>query len=137
LWSAGTLAYEIFGQGNPFSGQSTQGQLHNRTYADEELPSLPDEIPAPLRALVYEILARNPSKVTAFLFIQRMGDFFYVNFDLKLDKFQADNESLIENSFFYQWGKVQKNITLSSTDKFFRDCFEEKNAYKISYLANN
>jgi PTEN induced putative kinase 1 len=66
LWSAGTLAYEIFGQGNPFSGQSAQGQLHNRTYADEELPALPDEIPAPLRALVYAILARNPAKVATF-----------------------------------------------------------------------
>lgn len=63
LWSVGTLAYEIFGQGNPFSGQAAQAQLHNRTYSDEELPALPDEIPAPLRSLVYAILARNPSKV--------------------------------------------------------------------------
>ena len=36
LWAAGALAYEIFGEENPF-----YGQLDARYYSDEDLPSLP------------------------------------------------------------------------------------------------
>ncbi|XP_065352449.1 serine/threonine-protein kinase Pink1, mitochondrial [Cloeon dipterum] len=60
LWSVGTLAYELFGMDNPFAGKGAT--LYNRTYKEEDLPALPDSMPAPLRALVYAILSRNPSK---------------------------------------------------------------------------
>ncbi|XP_059488486.1 serine/threonine-protein kinase Pink1, mitochondrial [Neocloeon triangulifer] len=60
LWSVGTLAYELFGMDNPFAGVGAT--LYNRTYSDEDLPELPEIMPAPLKALVYAILSRNPSK---------------------------------------------------------------------------
>lgn len=57
VWAAGSLAYEIFGEVNPFySG------LDSRTYCDEDLPQLPDDTPEVVVKLVAAMLKRNPSE---------------------------------------------------------------------------
>jgi PTEN induced putative kinase 1 len=61
LWAAGTIAYEMYGLQNPFSGHDNK--LHSQSYLEEELPALPDEMPTALKALIVAILSRNPSKV--------------------------------------------------------------------------
>lgn len=65
LWACGTIAYEIFGQPNPFyaDGRRPEVQaLRNVTYAENDLPSLDVEVPAIVRTLVSNILQRNPRK---------------------------------------------------------------------------
>ncbi|KAL8594003.1 hypothetical protein ACOMHN_028989 [Nucella lapillus] len=57
LWAVGTLAYEIFGDGNPFC----QG-LDSGTYCEQELPKLPDGTPEVVVNLVEGMLKRNPSE---------------------------------------------------------------------------
>ncbi|XP_076452077.1 uncharacterized protein LOC143287723 isoform X2 [Babylonia areolata] len=57
LWTAGTLAYEIFGDENPFySG------LNSRVYSEKDLPKLPGNTPEVVVKLVEGILKRNPSE---------------------------------------------------------------------------
>ncbi|XP_017785420.1 PREDICTED: serine/threonine-protein kinase PINK1, mitochondrial [Nicrophorus vespilloides] len=58
LWAAGAIGYEIFGQVNPFY----QKNLRNTDYKEEDLPDLPSDAPALLKALIKNILKRNPSK---------------------------------------------------------------------------
>ncbi|KAK9869880.1 hypothetical protein WA026_003601 [Henosepilachna vigintioctopunctata] len=62
LWSAGTIAYEIFGMFNPFYGGKGQAKLKNSTYNDEDLSDLPETVPVIVRVLIRNILSRNPNK---------------------------------------------------------------------------
>lgn len=56
LWACGTIAYEIFGQPNPFY------VLKNVTYKDNELPALGTDVPIIVQRLIANILQRNPKK---------------------------------------------------------------------------
>lgn len=60
LWTAGTIAYEIFGGENPFYSSETQRGLQSSTYKMEELPSLPPTAPPLLDRLVHALLQRDP-----------------------------------------------------------------------------
>ncbi|XP_030386447.1 uncharacterized protein LOC115633206 [Scaptodrosophila lebanonensis] len=71
LWACGALAYEIFGQPNPFYSSSgglahANGELtyslRNSDYKHEQLPPLTDACPPILQQLIYNILNPNPSK---------------------------------------------------------------------------
>ncbi|XP_048587529.1 serine/threonine-protein kinase Pink1, mitochondrial isoform X2 [Nematostella vectensis] len=55
VWSAGAIAYEMFGERNPFS----HGGAESRTYSDKELPTI-DSAPPELARLVKLLLRRNP-----------------------------------------------------------------------------
>lgn len=61
LWAAATIAYEIYGQANPFSGGK---RLNSRSYREDQLPPLPTDVPSPIKALVAAMLSRNPNKVS-------------------------------------------------------------------------
>lgn len=64
LWTAGTIAYEIFGLKNPFYGNyDEKATLKNHSYVDDELPALPESVPYVITALVKNILVRNLYKV--------------------------------------------------------------------------
>lgn len=54
LWAAGTLAYELYGAPNPFY------YWDSRTYAESDLPQPPDAMPPVVRALVRDMLRRDP-----------------------------------------------------------------------------
>ncbi|XP_052280759.1 serine/threonine-protein kinase Pink1, mitochondrial-like [Dreissena polymorpha] len=62
-WSAGALAYEIFGADNPFYNTG-QGRLDSRSYRLDELPHLPDDVPAVVQRVV---AAREPKKAADIL----------------------------------------------------------------------
>lgn len=64
LWAAGCIAYEIFGQPNPFyDTQVRRGAvLRNVDYSEDELPALPDDVPAIIKSLVCNMLSRSPRK---------------------------------------------------------------------------
>jgi len=55
LWTAGTLAYQIFGAENPF-----YASLDSRTYTTSNLPPLPNTTPWLVNMLVHSMLARSP-----------------------------------------------------------------------------
>lgn len=57
LWAAGTLAYELYGAPNPFY------DLDSRTYAESDLPQPPAAMPPVVRALVLDMLRRDPKQV--------------------------------------------------------------------------
>jgi len=59
LWTAGTLAYQIFGAENPFYGQSS-ASLDSRTYNTSMLPPLPKTTPWLVNILVHSMLSRSP-----------------------------------------------------------------------------
>ena len=60
LWTVGTIAYEIFGMKNPFHGDSKDTKpLKNYTYTENDLPSLPSDVPAVVSALIRNILSRS------------------------------------------------------------------------------
>ncbi|XP_034944252.1 serine/threonine-protein kinase PINK1, mitochondrial [Chelonus insularis] len=61
LWTAGTIAYEIFGAENPFYGGKNHksATLRNYNYSDDELPALPENTPSIISSLVKNILSRN------------------------------------------------------------------------------
>lgn len=56
LWAAGTLAYELYGAPNPFY------DLDSRVYAESDLPEPPSAMPPVVRALVRDLLQRDPRK---------------------------------------------------------------------------
>ncbi|XP_050398916.1 serine/threonine-protein kinase Pink1, mitochondrial [Patella vulgata] len=62
LWAVGTLAYEIFGLENPFSGQTGSKCLNSSLYQMSDLPTLPDAVPDVIQNLVYKILDRDPQQ---------------------------------------------------------------------------
>lgn len=69
LWAAGAIAYEIFGQRNPFL--DTKGErsvLRNYDYAEVDLPRLGDNCPMLVQRLVENLLTRNPRKVSDLIF---------------------------------------------------------------------
>ncbi|KAB0798061.1 hypothetical protein PPYR_09054 [Photinus pyralis] len=58
LWTAGTIAYEIFDGSNPFYGK----RLRSSDYQEHKLPALPDCVPPIVKMLVKNVLKRNPRK---------------------------------------------------------------------------
>ncbi|KAI4894363.1 hypothetical protein NFI96_022190 [Prochilodus magdalenae] len=58
-WAVGAIAYEIFGQPNPF--YSTEG-LESRSYQEKQLPRLPSSTPEHVQLVVKLLLRRNPNK---------------------------------------------------------------------------
>ncbi|KAK5646259.1 hypothetical protein RI129_004723 [Pyrocoelia pectoralis] len=62
LWTAGTIAYEIFVGENPFYGLSNGKRLRSVDYHEHKLPSLPEDVPHVVKMLVKNILKRNPKK---------------------------------------------------------------------------
>uniref|UniRef100_A0A646QG39 non-specific serine/threonine protein kinase n=1 Tax=Hemiscolopendra marginata TaxID=943146 RepID=A0A646QG39_9MYRI len=59
LWTAATLAYEIFGQNNPFYS-GNKSQLESHSYSEEQLPEVPN-LPKPLSLLLQDMLKRDPA----------------------------------------------------------------------------
>ncbi|XP_015600202.1 serine/threonine-protein kinase PINK1, mitochondrial [Cephus cinctus] len=63
LWTAGTIAYEIFGQRNPFyEDKKAKTALKNHIYTDDALPALPETVPGVIAALIKNILSRSMYK---------------------------------------------------------------------------
>lgn len=68
LWACGAIAYEIFGQRNPFynddkgSSDKVDKELRNTDYCEEDLPSMNQSVPLLIKKLVENILQRNPNK---------------------------------------------------------------------------
>uniref|UniRef100_T1ISF8 non-specific serine/threonine protein kinase n=1 Tax=Strigamia maritima TaxID=126957 RepID=T1ISF8_STRMM len=62
LWTAGTLAYEIYGESNPFYGNKAKNRLETRTYQESNLPASPTLMPDAISKLVKSILRRNPKE---------------------------------------------------------------------------
>lgn len=58
-WAVGAIAYEIFGQENPF--YRAVG-LESRRYQEKQLPALPSSAPADVQLIIRLLLRRNPSK---------------------------------------------------------------------------
>lgn len=58
-WAVGAIAYEIFGQDNPF--YRAVG-LESRSYQEKQLPRLPCSVPADVQLVIRVLLRRNPSK---------------------------------------------------------------------------
>uniref|UniRef100_A0A673G4I0 Serine/threonine-protein kinase PINK1, mitochondrial n=1 Tax=Sinocyclocheilus rhinocerous TaxID=307959 RepID=A0A673G4I0_9TELE len=58
-WAIGAIAYELFGQPNPF--YSSQG-LEGRTYQEKQLPPLPAAVPEDVQLVVKLLLCRNTCK---------------------------------------------------------------------------
>lgn len=58
-WAVGAIAYEIFGQENPF--YRAVG-LESRRYQEKQLPALPSSVPADVQLIIRFLLRRNPSK---------------------------------------------------------------------------
>jgi len=56
LWTAGSIAYELFGGDNPFY------KLDSRTYQEANLPSMPSEAPKLVQRLIFSILTRAPAR---------------------------------------------------------------------------
>lgn len=56
LWACGAIAYEIFGQPNPFY------VLKNVSYKDNELPALGPNVPTIVQRLIENMLQKNPNK---------------------------------------------------------------------------
>jgi len=63
LWTAGTIAYELFGLENPFyRTDNGRVKIDTRNYKVKELPSLPEATPPLVSILVASLLARDPAK---------------------------------------------------------------------------
>ncbi|KAF4096418.1 serine/threonine-protein kinase PINK1, mitochondrial [Onychostoma macrolepis] len=58
-WAVGAIAYELFGQPNPF--YSSEG-LESRTYQEQQLPPLPAAVPDDVQLVVKLLLRRNTRK---------------------------------------------------------------------------
>lgn len=64
LWTTGTIAYEIFGTKNPFCSENDKEvALKNHSYAESELPTLPDNVPLIINAVIKNALSRSLYKV--------------------------------------------------------------------------
>jgi len=62
-WSVGTMAYEIFGDSNPFYRNSRSDKpLDSRTYQETDLNPISGEIPVTIRNLVNALLRRNANE---------------------------------------------------------------------------
>ncbi|KAL4623772.1 serine/threonine-protein kinase PINK1, mitochondrial-like [Arapaima gigas] len=60
-WAVGAIAYEIFGQRNPFYTTGPNG-LDSRKYEEKQLPLLPSYVPTDTRVVVRLLLRRNPNR---------------------------------------------------------------------------
>ncbi|KAK5895410.1 hypothetical protein CesoFtcFv8_012003 [Champsocephalus esox] len=58
-WAVGAVAYEIFGEQNPFYGA---GGLQSRSYEETQLPPPPPAAPADVQLVIQLLLRRSPSK---------------------------------------------------------------------------
>lgn len=64
-WSVGTIAYEIFGDPNPFYRNGTSDtSLDSRTYRETDLKPISCEVPVTIRNLVQALLKRNANEVS-------------------------------------------------------------------------
>lgn len=73
LWTAGTIAYEIFGEKNPFLESSDEkAVLKNYTYKEQHLPSFSNDVPNIIVALIKNMLSRNFSKVCEILKFKKL-----------------------------------------------------------------
>lgn len=64
LWTAGTIAYEIFGMQNPFQGKmGEKAVLSSCDYTEDALPALPSDVPPIINAVIKNTLARSLYKV--------------------------------------------------------------------------
>lgn len=63
-FSTGAIAYEVFGNPNPFYG-SAATRLDSRTYCDEDLPPVNNATPM-VESLIKGLLKRNPKLVISF-----------------------------------------------------------------------
>lgn len=69
LWAAGAIAYEIFGQKNPFLGTKRERSLlKNYDYQESQLPRLGENCPVLVERLIENLLKRNPKKVRGDIF---------------------------------------------------------------------
>ncbi|CAG9855902.1 unnamed protein product [Phyllotreta striolata] len=62
LWAAGCIGYEIFGGRNPFYKSEGCEGLKCATYKEEDLPSLPTDVPLIMKMLIKNLLQRKPNK---------------------------------------------------------------------------
>lgn len=63
LWTAGTIAYEIFGMKNPFYGEKGEkAALKNYNYTEDALPALPDNLPSIINAVIKNSLVKSVYK---------------------------------------------------------------------------
>lgn len=63
LWTAGTIAYEIFGMKNPFHGEKGEkAALNNYNYTEDALPALPDNLPSIINAVIKNSLVKSVYK---------------------------------------------------------------------------
>lgn len=73
LWTAGTIAYEIFGEKNPFLESSDEkAVLKNHSYKEQNLPSFSNDVPNIIVALINNMLSRNFSKVCEILKLKKL-----------------------------------------------------------------
>ncbi|CAL8147778.1 unnamed protein product [Orchesella dallaii] len=63
VWSVGAMAYEIFGDVNPFyKSQSSEKPLDSRSYTEADLKSISGDVSATIRNLVNVLLKRNANE---------------------------------------------------------------------------
>lgn len=63
-WSVGAMAYEIFGDMNPFYRTDfSEKPLDSRTYNETDLKPISADVSPAVRNLVNELLKRNPNEV--------------------------------------------------------------------------
>ncbi|CAH1105419.1 unnamed protein product [Psylliodes chrysocephalus] len=62
LWAAGAIGYEVFGCKNPFYKSDGRESLKNVDYIEDNLPSLPNDVPLIMKMLIKNLLQRKPSK---------------------------------------------------------------------------
>lgn len=64
LWTVGSIAYEVFGERNPFyGGQGEKPMLSNSNYEEDQLPELAGHVPHVIQQLVKNILYKSVHKV--------------------------------------------------------------------------
>ena len=76
LWSVGTIAYEIFGNLNPFYSTESNNSLSNFHYKETDLPGLPKSVPTIISALIQNLLKKNVSEVCQGLLNKLMMKYF-------------------------------------------------------------
>ena len=60
LWTAATLAYQIYGGDNPFYNTASRRGLNSRTYSPDQLPPMPASAPSLVSRLVRSVLSPVP-----------------------------------------------------------------------------
>jgi len=68
LWACGAIAYEMFGQENPFyqvAEETGRALLKSHNYTEDELPELSSTVPLIIRRLVENMLQKSPRKRVA------------------------------------------------------------------------